>query len=230
MKGYRMSFRASLSAFALAALLSPAALWAETAATTESSTATADQAADRAANAAEDIVLGAEDAPLTIIEYASFTCSHCGAFHQNVFPDLKAEYIDTGKVKFIQRDVYFDAVSLWAGILARCEPERFYTVGGMILDEQDKWLSSNATGEQLADSLRKIGLRAGMDQDVIQACWDDRGFAEALAATYQKNATADGIEATPTFIIGDEKVPNQAWDSMKKIIDAKLAKAGEADK
>ena len=63
---------------------------------------------------------GAEDAPLTIVEYASFTCGHCANFHANVYPQLKAEYIDTGKVRFVQRDVYFDQPGLWAGILARC--------------------------------------------------------------------------------------------------------------
>ena len=218
-----MLLRAPLLALALAAASLPAGAWAQA---SDTATATTAAPSERALRAAEDIVLGAEDAPLTIFEYASFTCSHCGAFHRDVFPTLKAEYIDTGKVRFIQRDVYFDAVGLWAGILARCEPERFHAVGGMIMDEQRDWLKSDATGEQLAENLRKIGLRAGMDAEAIQACWDDRGFVEALVGAFQTNTEADRIDSTPTFIIGGEKVPNQGWDSMKKIIDAKLAEAG----
>ena len=211
-----MRIREPLLALALSALMLPVGGWAQDATATT---------AEAPAREVADIVLGAEDAPLTIVEYASFTCVHCANFHQTVFPQLKAEYIDTGKVRFIQRDVYFDAVGLWAGILARCEPSRFYAVGGMILDEQDSWLDPNAGGEDLAENLRKIGLRAGMDADVIQACWDDREFVEALVGAYQTNAEADGITATPSFVIGSEKVPNQGWDSLKKLIDAKLADA-----
>lgn len=230
MKGSPMSLPQSLFAFALAAIALPmgaaaqdAAATPETATTAPAAQATAaDQSAERIERAGEDIVLGSEDAPLTIIEYASFTCSHCGTFSQNVMPSLKAEYIDTGKVKFIQRDVYFDAVGLWAGILARCEPEKFYAVGGMILDEQSKWLSPNSSTEELAEGLRKIGLRNGMDEAAIDACWNDEKFVEALVQAYQTNAEADQINATPTFIIGDQKVPNQSWTAMKKIIDDKL--------
>ncbi len=172
-----------------------------------------------------DIVMGAEDAPLTVIEYASFTCGHCANFHDQNFPKLKDEYIDTGKVKFIQRDVYFDAVGLWAGILARCGgDDKYYAVSDMLFDDQSKWLSGKS-GDEIAANLRKIGLKAGMTDEQMTACWDDKATAESLIATFQANATADEIEATPTFIIGGEKVPNQPWDDLKKIIDAKLAEA-----
>lgn len=175
-----------------------------------------------------DVSLGAEDAPLTIIEYASFTCGHCANFHSDVFPDLKADYIDTGKVKFVQRDIYFDQPGLWAGIMARCgEGEKFYPVADMLFDEQSKWLAGGS-GDEVAASLRKIGLKAGMTDDQMTACWDDTAKVEQLIATFQANATADDIQATPTFIIGDETVPNQAWDSMKEIIDTKLAEAEAA--
>ena len=214
-----MTTRAPLLALALSALmLAPAASAQETATTDAPATAAP-------ARETGDLVLGNADAPLTFIEYASFTCVHCANFHQNVFPQLKAEYIDTGKIRFIQRDVYFDAVGLWAGILARCEPSRFYTVGGMIMAEQGDWLRPNASGEELAEGLRKIGLRAGMDGGVIQACWDDRDFVEQLVGVFQANAKADNVEATPSFVIGGDKVPNQSWDSLKDLIDAKLAKA-----
>lgn len=178
-----------------------------------------------AAEVLPDVALGAEDAPLTIIEYASFTCGHCANFHNDVFPDLKADYIDTGKVKFVQRDIYFDQPGLWAGIMARCgEGKKFYPVADMLFEEQSDWLSGGS-GDEVAASLRKIGLKAGMTDDQMTACWDDTAKVEQLIATFQANATADDIQATPTFIIGDETVPNQAWDDMKEIIDTKLAEA-----
>ncbi|MBP6678174.1 MAG: DsbA family protein [Paracoccus sp.] len=172
-----------------------------------------------------DIALGQADAPVTIVEYASFTCSHCANFHEENWPKLKAEYVDTGKVKFIQRDVYFDAVGLWAGILARCGgDDKYYAVSDMIFDEQKTWLSAS-DGEGIAANLRKIGAKAGMTPEQMDACWNDKQKVADLVATFQKNATADAIEGTPTFIIDGETVKNQPWDDMKKIIDAKLAEA-----
>lgn len=205
-----MLTRLAVAALALA-LAAPAAM--------------AQDAAPAAAETLPDIALGAEDAPLTVIEYASFTCGHCANFHAESWPKLKAEYVDTGKVKFIQRDVYFDQPGLWAGVLARCGgDDKFYPVSDMLFDEQEEWLAGG-TGEEIAANLRKIGLKAGMTEDQMNACWEDTAKAEQLIATFQKNATADEIEATPTFIIGGEKVMNQPWDDMKGVIDAKLAEA-----
>ena len=170
-----------------------------------------------------DIALGAEDAPLTIVEYASFTCGHCANFHQENWPKLKAEYVDPGKVKFIPRDVYFDQPGLGAGVLARCGgDDKYYAVSDMLFDEQQEWLAGG-TGEEIAANLRKIGLKAGMTEEQMTACWEDTAKAEQLIATFQQNASADEIEATPTFIIGGEKVQNQPWEGIKGVIDAKLA-------
>lgn len=172
-----------------------------------------------------DIALGQADAPVTVIEYASFTCSHCANFHEESWPKLKAEYVDTGKVKFIQRDVYFDAVGLWAGILARCGgDDKYYAVSDMIFDEQKTWLSAS-DGEGIAANLRKIGAKAGMLPEQMDACWNDKQKVADLVTTFQKNASVDAIEGTPTFIINGETVKNQPWDDMKKIIDAKIAEA-----
>ena len=175
----------------------------------------------------EDLFLGEESAPLTIYEYASFTCPHCAAFHKDNFPKLKAEYIDTGKVRFATREVYFDQVGLWAGILARCDDSKYYPVSGMLMDEQAVWLGA-ANGEELVGNLRKIGAKAGMTAEQMDACWADQAKVADLVHTFQVNADADKIKATPTFMIGGEQVPNQAWEDMKVIIDAKLAEAEAA--
>jgi len=171
----------------------------------------------------EDIALGQADAPVTVIEYASFTCSHCKAFHDENWPKLKAEYVETGKVKFIQRDVYFDAVGLWAGILARCGGDaKYYAVSDLIFDDQQTWLNAKS-GDEIAANLRKVGAKAGMTDEQMDACWADKQKVADLVATFQKNATADKVEGTPTFIINGETVQNQPWDDLKKIIDAKVA-------
>lgn len=172
-----------------------------------------------------DLWLGAEDAPVDFIEYASFTCSHCADFSTEVFPKLKAEYIDTGKVRFAQRDVYFDDVGLWAGILARCGDEsKFYPVSGMLFETQHEWLSAK-NGEELAANLRKIGAKAGYSAEQMDACWKDEAKVQSLVATFQQNAVADKVEGTPTFLINGETVRNMPWDQLKAKLDEKLAAA-----
>ncbi|MDO5641418.1 MAG: DsbA family protein [Paracoccus sp. (in: a-proteobacteria)] len=190
----------------------------------EAATETATETAAEVSPFVDDLYLGDESAPLTIYEYASFTCPHCADFHKNVFPSLKAEYIDTGKVRFAQRDVYFDQVGLWAGILARCDEAKYYPVAGMLMDEQQSWLSA-PDGEALVANLRKIGAKAGMTAEQIDACWNDQAQVERLIATFQRNMTADNINATPSFVIGGEAVSNQPWNSMKAVIDRHLAEA-----
>lgn len=210
-----MLIRSAVAAFALT--LAAPAVMAQEAAPAPAETAPA--------QTLSDIPQGAEDAPVTIVEYASFTCGHCANFHSESYPKLKAEYIDTGKVKFIQRDVYFDQVGLWAGILARCGgDDKYYAVADMLFDEQKTWIAGGS-GDEIAANLRKIGLKAGMTEEQMTACWNDTAKAEQLVATFQKNATADQIEATPTFIVDGEKVMNQPWDDMKALIDGKLAAA-----
>ncbi|MBT0778307.1 DsbA family protein [Paracoccus sp. pheM1] len=216
-------------------LLRRSLIAAATAALTLSALPAMAQEAKPAENAAEpapegkvlpDIALGQADAPVTIIEYASFTCSHCAVFHDENLPRLKAEYIDTGKVRFIQRDVYFDAVGLWAGILARCGgDEKYYAVSDLIFDDQKNWLNAKS-GDEIAANLRKIGAKAGMTTEQMDACWNDKQKVADLVATFQTHATADQVEGTPTFIIAGEKVQNQPWEELKKIIDAKLAEKG----
>ena len=170
-----------------------------------------------------EMTLGDADAPVKVVEYASFTCPHCANFHQGSFKKLKAEYIDTGKVHFTYRDVYFDQFGLWAAMVARCEPSKFFGISDLIYKSQSDWARAGGPAEISAE-LRKIGRLAGLPDDRIEACLKDAAKAQALVAWYQDNATSDGIESTPSFVINGSKVDNQAWDSFKSIIDAELAK------
>lgn len=176
-----------------------------------------------AAPQVQAMVLGPEDAPVTIIEYASYTCPHCATFHRNVFKPLRADYIDTGKVRFEFRDVYFDRYGLWASMIARCGGEaRFFGITGMMFEQQQEWAASDDPAV-VVENLKRIGRTAGMDDAAMDACLNDRAMAEALVARFQETTTADGVEGTPTLIINGEKHPNMSYDDLRAIIDPLIA-------
>lgn len=171
-----------------------------------------------------DMVMGQQDAPVTLIEYASFTCPHCASFHENVVDRLKADYVDTGKVRFIHREVYFDKFGLWAGLVASCGgAPKYFAIADMIYDTQRDWIG-NGQDATVAANLRKIGLKAGLSEDQLNACLNDQARAQQMVATYQKNATADDISATPTLVINGTKHSNMSYEDLKAILDKVLAK------
>ncbi|MCB1364824.1 MAG: DsbA family protein [Rhodobacteraceae bacterium] len=168
-----------------------------------------------------EMALGDENAPVTVVEYASYTCPHCADYHEGPFRKLKSEYIDTGKVRFIYREVYFDRYGLWASMVARCEPAKFFGITDLIYKSQKDWVRAGGPAEIVAE-LKKIGRLAGMDDATLDACLQDANKAQTLVAWYQEHAKADGIEGTPSFIVNGKKVENQPWADFKAIIDAEL--------
>lgn len=180
------------------------------------------QAAEVDTSTITEMVLGAEDAPVTLIEYASYTCPHCANFHNTVFKQLKQDYIDTGKVKFVYREVYFDHPGLWASMIARCGgADKFFGISDLIYKGQSEWSRAGGKGE-IIDELRKIGRLAGLQSDTLEACLQDNDKAHSLVAWYQENATEDGIQSTPSFILNGEKVGNESYAKFKELIDAEL--------
>jgi len=172
---------------------------------------------------APDMVLGEADAPITVIEYASYTCPHCANFHTNVFKDLKTNYIDTGKVRFVHREVYFDRLGLWAGMIARCAGEtRYFGMNDLIYGGQKDWIGSGEP-QEVVENLRKLGRIAGMNDDQMNACLEDEAMARSMVAAYQTNAEADGINSTPSFIIDGESYSNMSYSDFAAILDGKLA-------
>ncbi|ABV91779.1 putative thiol-disulfide oxidoreductase D [Dinoroseobacter shibae DFL 12 = DSM 16493] len=169
-----------------------------------------------------EMTLGAADAPITVVEYASFTCPHCATFHQNVFPELKENYIETGKVQFIYREVYFDRFGLWAGMVARCGgEERYFGITDMLYEQQSEW-TGNGSPAEVADNLRRIGRVAGMSDEQVDACLQDGEKAQALVAWYQQNAEADGINSTPSFVINGENYSNMNFRDFAAVLDGLL--------
>lgn len=173
--------------------------------------------------AVPELVLGEATAPVTIVEYASYTCPHCANFHEGVFKDLKRDYIDTGKVRFVFREVYFDRYGLWAAMVARCGGEtRYFGIMSMLFDGQETWVAG-ATPQAVIDNLRRIGRTAGMDDAAMDVCLKDAAMAEAMTKTFEANMAADQVKGTPTLIINGTTHKNMNYDDLKSLIDAELA-------
>ncbi len=171
-----------------------------------------------------EMTMGDENAPVTVVEYASFTCPHCATFHINVFGELKTNYVDTGKVKFIMRDVYFDRLGLWAAMLARCEgPDKFFGVSDLIYKRQREWTSGGSNAE-IEANLKKLGRIAGMNDEAMDACMRDGTKAQALADLFQENVARDGVESTPTFLINGKLYSNMNYTDFKDVLDGLLPK------
>lgn len=218
-----MSSFSVMSRVALVSVMLAAPAMAQTA---QTETPAAPAAAQPQPAAVKEFAIGQDNAPVTIYEYASLTCSHCAVFHREVFPTLKAEYIDTGKVRFVQREVYFDQFGLAAAMISRCaagdNADKYFAVSGDLFDTQKDWIGEGKP-DQIAENLKKKGIAAGMTAEQVDACFADQAMAEAMVKTYQDNATKDGIEGTPTFVINGEKVKNGPWEGLKAKIDEKLA-------
>ncbi|MDU9005208.1 DsbA family protein [Sedimentitalea todarodis] len=184
--------------------------------------ANAQDAADVDTSTIVEMVQGAADAPVTMIEYASFTCPHCAAFHQGTYQEIKKNYIDTGKVKLVYREVYFDKYGLWASMVARCGgPEKFFGISDLIYKGQSEW-SKLGGAPEIVNEFRKIGRLAGIGEDELDVCLQDADKAQTLVAWYQANAAEHEITGTPSFVVNGEKVANQSYAEFAELFDAEL--------
>jgi protein-disulfide isomerase len=171
--------------------------------------------------AVQEMRLGAELAKVTVMEYASFTCPHCASFHTTVFGDLKANYIDTGKINFVYREVFFDRFGLWAAMMARCEPTKYFGISDMLYKRQAEWVQAGEPADVIT-AMRKIGLVAGLTNEQLDTCLQDQKTAEALVAEFQKNTTADEVTSTPTLFVNGTKYSNMGYAELTAIIDEQL--------
>ena len=170
-----------------------------------------------------EMVKGNDNAPVVFVEYASLTCPACAAFHTNVYPKLNKEYIETGKIKFIHREIYFDKAGLWAALTARCTNvvSRYFGMLELLYSEQAIW-SRYESSDKIVDSLLKISAKTGIEKAKAISCLEDREKALDLLRQYQIYVDIDAIESTPTFIINGKKYTNRSYDELKKIIDKEL--------
>ena len=169
-----------------------------------------------------DMFLGPDDAPITVIEYASFTCPHCATFHKEVYKLLKKKYIDTNKIKFVFREVYFDKYGMWASLVARCAgKDKFFGLTDMIMKTQNKWTRAE-NDLAIVGELRKLGRLAGLGEEQLQSCLEDGVKLRALVGWYKENATRDKVKSTPSFIIDGQLYANMSFEEFSQLLDEKL--------
>ena len=147
-----------------------------------------------------ELVLGSADAPNTVIEYSSMTCPHCANFHTNVLPDLKAKYIDTGKVRYIIREFPLDNLAAAAFMLARCAgPEKTIPLIELLYQKQKEW--AFAEGGPLPQ-LRKITkVNAGITKEAFDKCLTDQKTLDKMLEVRKRGAEVFGVRSTPTFFV-----------------------------
>jgi len=175
--------------------------------------------------ALSDKVLGKADAPVTIQAFESLTCPHCAAFEKETMPEIKKEYIDTGKVKLVYNDYPLDGRALLASMVARCTGNgRFFGMVAILFSTQETWAHAK-TPEEFLGALNKIARQGGLTDDEFTACTKNQDLFNGIR---ERQATADkkfGIDSTPTFLIGDKRiVGSQPFAEFKKIIDPMLPK------
>ncbi len=145
----------------------------------------------------EDRPLGKPEAPITIIEFASFTCPHCAHFHNTALGDVKKDLIDTGKAKLVFRDFPLDGMAVKASMLSRCvSPEKYHEVLGTIFKEQSAWVKS----ENPVKSLTAIATNAGMTETAAADCLANKDLETEILKRMQEAQVSYKIERTPSFI------------------------------
>jgi protein-disulfide isomerase len=142
----------------------------------------------------DDAVQGSDKAPVTVIEYASLSCPHCARWETDVFPKVKSELIDKGKIRYVFRDFPLNAPALEGAQLAHCDPARFETFVEVLFENQSSWLSDQDPKPELL----KIARVGGISEDRFNACMSDDKLRESIVASRQGGEAA-GVDATPTF-------------------------------
>ncbi|WP_167730539.1 DsbA family protein [Terasakiella sp. SH-1] len=168
----------------------------------------------------EERVMGDPNAPVTLIEYASYTCSHCADFHKNVLPQIKKDYVETGKVKVIFRDFPFERVGATAALLSRCVDEKRYVgFNDLLMKQQEQWAGSkNPIG-----SLFTLAKLAGMSQEKIDSCLANEKLLDKIIMIRKEAMDTHGFNSTPSFLINGEKVVGGGeYSRFKDIIEGKL--------
>ncbi|MEL6289346.1 MAG: DsbA family protein [Pseudomonadota bacterium] len=149
-----------------------------------------------------EMAVGKEDAPVTMVEYASMTCPHCARFHNNVLGELKTKYIDTGKVRFIMREFPLDRPATAAFMLARCAgPEKHYALSNALYRKQEAWAFS---GGSPVPPLREIAKQAGFTRESFDKCLKDQELLNGILAT-RKRGQEFGVRGTPSFFLNGRK-------------------------
>ncbi|WP_420547728.1 DsbA family protein [Curvivirga sp.] len=164
-------------------------------------------------------IFGDPNAPVTVLEFASMTCGHCGAFHNEKWPELKKKYVDTGMVKFVFKDFPFDQRAAGASMMARCvADDKYFAAVGALFKTQDKW----ARAQDYMGELGKIAKLAGLSEEKFEACMQDESVLDAVLKDRQEGMQKYKVDSTPTFFVnGDEKISgNVPLEDFEEVLDS----------
>ena len=164
-----------------------------------------------------DEVLGKPDAPITIIEYSSLTCPHCAKFHADTLPQIKKDWIDTGKAKLVVRDFVWDPLAQAAAMISHCSGDRYFAFLDTYFHSQANWLHS----DKPLDAMKSIARLGGMSGDQVDKCLQDRTLLSQILARKEDAEKSYGVDSTPTFIINGKVVSgDKDYADFNKILAA----------
>lgn len=165
--------------------------------------------------------IGSADAPVTMIEYSSLTCSHCAAFHNETLPSIKRDYVETGKVRIVFWDFPLGNLAMAASMVARCSGDNYIPMVNALFQSQQSWASSDTP----FDAITGIARLSGMSIDDVEDCLDNEELLGALQAKAQEASKVLGVKSTPTFFVEGVKVPgNLPYEDFQDILNKALAK------
>lgn len=174
----------------------------------------------------DDVVLGDKNASVVMIEYASMTCGHCADFHKKTFPEIKKNYIDNGKIRFVLRDMPWDPLAMAVSKIARCAPqEQFYAFSSAFFDTQKVWSKSSDP----ISELKKVARLGGMDGTTVENCLNDTDLHTKVMESRRIGMEVLKVNSTPSFYIGPEVVVQGGlpYAEISKQIDKALAIAAK---
>jgi protein-disulfide isomerase len=154
----------------------------------------------------QDIVQGSASAPVTVVEYASMTCTHCAAFHDTTWPELKSKYVDSGRVKFILREFPLDPLATAAFMLGRCAgPEKRNLLIDQLFTQQKTWAFVDKPIEPLLAVVKSVGFT----QTDFETCLKNEDLYEQVSQSRERAAEAFNIDSTPTFFVNGRKLTGE---------------------
>ena len=155
-----------------------------------------------AERAAEIRFLGKADAAVTVAEYFSMTCGHCGRFHRNTFPQVKTDLIDTGLIRFEMHPFPLDGLALRAHALCRALPtDSYFKMVDVLLDKQESWIG----GADPVAELKKFAKFAGISSGAFDEIMQNRSYLEAIVQIRQDAVSQHQISSTPSFVVNGDK-------------------------
>ncbi|MDH5412374.1 MAG: DsbA family protein, partial [Alphaproteobacteria bacterium] len=166
--------------------------------------------------AMQDRVIGNAEAPITIIEYASLTCPHCATFHAETLPQIKKEWIETGKAKLIYRDFPLDKYAASAAMIARCAPEdKYFIFLNAFYAQQKNW----SRADDPVRVLTQLAGLGGMSKDDVDACLANEELQDAILQMRLDGQMEHGINSTPSFVINGKMINNLPYEDFKDILE-----------